>query len=242
MTPSHKMPSELVYRTERGEQIDIQLADGSTLSLNTLSEARIHFETGLRTVYLTYGEAHFDVASDPQRPFVVQAGQGHVRAVGTAFNVRLRDEQVVEVLVSEGVVEVVAEAATEPVSSDEPETAPTVMLEQGGSAIYTTSITHSEALPNTKVEQRLAWRRGKWLFEGETLAEVLDEVSRYTDREIVIADPELSGLRIGGYFDIGDVDGLMKALELGFGVETVYRGEALWLQASGGRSRDLEEG
>ena len=231
LSPAHKMPSELVYRTERGEQTEIQLTDGSTLSLNTLSEARIHFEGNLRTVYLTRGEAHFDVASDPERPFVVHAGQGWVRAVGTAFNVRLLDEQV-EVLVSEGVVEVVAEAVRDLVLVDEPEIAPVVVLERGGSATYTNTVTRSEALPIERIEQRLAWRRGKWMFEGETLAEVLDEVSRYTDREIVIADPHLAELRVGGYFDIGDIDGLMKALEAGFGIQMVHRGDTFWLRAS----------
>lgn len=230
---SHKMPSELVYRTERGEQTEILLADGSLLSLNTLSEARIHFEGNVRAVYLTRGEAHFDVASDPQRPFVVHAGQGWVRAVGTAFNVRLLDEQV-EVLVSEGIVEVVAEAVSDSVLADEPETAPAVVLERGGSATYTSTVTRSEtALPIEKIEQRLAWRRGKWMFEGETLAEVLDEVSRYTDREIFIADPHLAELRVGGYFDIGDIEGLIQALETGFGIQMVRRGDTFWLQASG---------
>jgi transmembrane sensor len=65
----------------------------------------------------------------------------------------------------------------------------------------------------------MAWHNGKWLFAGETLAEVIDEVSRYTDRRIEITDPQIAKLRIGGYFDIGEIDALMDALQAGFGVE-----------------------
>jgi transmembrane sensor len=227
----HKMPSELVYSTELGEQSEIRLTDGSLLTLNTRSEARIRFDGTTRAVYLSHGEAHFDVASNPQQPFVVYAGQGQVKAVGTAFNVRLVDERV-EVVVSEGIVEVLADVVSKPVRVELAEAVPAVVLERGGSAIYTSTITRSEVLPIEKIEQRLAWRQGKWLFEGETLAEVLDEVSRYTDRQIIIADPQLAGLRVGGYFDIGDIDGLMMALEAGFGIRMVRLGDTYRLQAA----------
>lgn len=216
-------PSELVYRTGLGERTVVPLDDGSVVTLNTQSEIRVRYDDDARNVQLTHGEAHFKVARNPRRPFVVFAGRGSVRALGTAFNVRLANEQV-EVLVSEGVVEVVAEAPAAAAAE-----AGGVVLKQGGAVSYDGRVAQPQLLPPQRIEQRLAWRRGKWVFEGETLAEVLDEVARHSDRRIVIDDPELAGLRIGGYFDIGDVDGLMRALEQGFGIRIERDGGTLRL-------------
>ncbi len=226
-------PTELVYSTERGEQREVPLEDGSVLALNTLSEVRVRFDDSGRTLYLTHGEAHFTVARDPQRPFVVHAGHGLVRAVGTAFNIRLEGSHA-EVLVNEGVVEVIAGPAPAAPGGERGETGNPrgLVLEKGGSAQYSATDTRAEALPLEQVEQRLAWRQGKWIFEGETLAEVLREIGRYTDHRIVIVDPQLASLRVGGYFDIGDIEGLMKALESGFGIRWIRDGNGIQLHSS----------
>lgn len=229
--------NEQVYRTRQGERSSITLKDGSLLTLNTQSEATVLIDHHSRFIHLTRGEAHFSVAKDPGRPFVVLAGHGRVKAVGTAFNVRFVDEQV-EVLVDEGVVEVMTrlpdDSALESPSTDRPTAIQParLILKRGGSARYARAITRSEVLPLKKIERRLAWRRGKWMFEGETLAEVLDEVARYSHHEIIITDPYLADLKIGGYFDIGDIDGFMTALEAGFGIQVVREGDRIQLHAS----------
>ena len=240
-------PSELVYRTGLGERTVVPLDDGSVVTLNTQSEIRVRYDNATRNIQLSRGEAHFKVAKNPQRPFVVFAGHGSVRALGTAFNVRVADQQV-EVVVNEGVVEVQtdklqtdklqaekAQADKTPIENMSARTAASaasersVVLKQGSAVSYSGRVAQPQALPPQRIEQRLAWRRGKWMFEGETLAEVLGEVARYSDRRIVIADPALASLRIGGYFDIGDVDGLMSALESGFGIRVESDGTALKL-------------
>lgn len=223
---------ELVYQTEKGQRSEINLRDGSVLSLNTQSEVRIRFDSQVRALYLTRGEAHFKVAKNAGRPFVVHAGSGLVRAVGTEFNVRLSDH-LVEVVVSEGVVEVVAVAALDSeISSAREHGARSATVSEGGSARYSGAAVEATLLPIEKIEQRLAWRKGKWMFEGETLQQVLDEVSRYSERSIVIADPNLAGIRVGGYFDIGDIDGLMNALQASFGIEVVRKGDELILHGA----------
>lgn len=93
------------HATSVGGYERVLLADGSTLELNASSEVQVRFAAQERRVALLAGEAHFTVAPDAARPFVVEAGGVAVRAVGTAFNVRLAPEAV-EVLVTEGRVAV----------------------------------------------------------------------------------------------------------------------------------------
>src|SRR5690606_28122566 len=154
---------------------------------------------------------------------VVYAGQGQVRAVGTAFSVRVSGEKV-EVLVDEGEVEVVASV---PATVSEPgKAAPAlaprkvIKLKEGGATSYGSAIEVAQYLAEPEVRQRLAWRSGKWLFEGETLEEVVAEVGRYTDTRIEIVDPAIADLRIGGFFDIGELDALLAVLDAGFGVRS----------------------
>ena len=97
------------FLTQVGEQKTIALSDGSTVILNTDSVLDIELTENSRIMRLTQGEAHFDVAPNPDRPFLVYAGDGIVKAVGTAFTVYLR-KKAVEVTVSEGVVALIARA------------------------------------------------------------------------------------------------------------------------------------
>lgn len=227
-------PDELIYRTEKGQQSRIELKDNSWLILNTDSEVRVRFSSSNREVHLVRGEAHFDVFRDSDRPFIVYAGTGWVRAVGTAFSIRVNDDEV-EVLVSEGVVEVVPNHAAENASAGRVGSAQKQTLQAGRSARFTNRvITESAQLPMADVERRLAWRQGKWMFEGETLAEVMTEVERYSSYKVVFKDPFLSNVRVGGYFDIGDVDHLMAALQQGFGIRVVQEGNTYYLYPAEG--------
>jgi len=221
---SHTEPVELVYQTRTGQLSDVTLKDGSTVTLNTRSHMRVRFDEHRRSIYLVAGEAHFEVAKDRERPFVVYAGKGQVRAVGTAFNVRLHGDRV-GVLVSEGTVEVVTNNTASTTMQEENPGPQTLTLKEGGSASFAGAIDDTSYLPREKLEQRLAWRKGKWMFEGETLAEVIREVNRYTDTKIEIVDPGIAELRIGGYFDIGEIDGLMNVLQAGFGVQVDRTGD-----------------
>ncbi len=231
-TANRAEPLELVYQTEIGEQSEISLNDGSTLTLNTNSQARVRFNQLERAIFLLEGEAYFEVVKNPDVPFVVYAGNGQVRALGTAFNVRLEGERV-EVLVAEGVVQVVANTtvnAQHPTGSSAELNIPQskiVTLKQSGVAEYSEIIETADYLTEENLGHRLAWHQGKWLFEGETLAEVINEVSRYTDKRIEIIDPLIADLRIGGYFDIGEIEAFMAVLQAGFGVSVNRVGDNL---------------
>ena len=225
---------QLVETTKIGEQRLTTLPDGSTILLNTASQVDVDYTEDGRFVHLLSGEAHFDIAKDASRPFVVYAGVGQVRAVGTAFTVHLR-EQDVEVTVTEGQVELAAEA---PLAEEKAPVNAAVehkpvgpaklgLVEAGQKAVFHREIQAIETIAKHRIDQSLSWREGILIFSGEPLEEVVDEVSRYTPITIEISDPKIRSLRIGGYFKVGEVDAMFEALESSFGIDVVMVADKL---------------
>lgn len=211
--------AETSYQTRIGEQTRAVLQDGSVIMLNTASQAIVKFSENERAVWLDNGEAFFEVSKDTQRPFRVYAGKGRITAVGTAFNVRI-DKDNVDVMVSEGTVEVVAgiKVLDEGDSVEKPQA---VTLQEKGLAEYTDVIESSRYLESGKLNQKLAWKSGKLVFDGETLEEVIAEINRYTSENLKIADPSIAGLRIGGQFNAGDQQQLLNMLKGSFGIKVI---------------------
>ena len=118
-----------IYETRIGEQNSITLVDGSVIQLNTDSHIQVNYEKNQRSIVLMAGEAHFEVAKDPSRPFVVKAGDGMVRAVGTAFTVRINPEAL-KVIVTEGKVALAAATKVLPATT-ELDTTPTAQPQTG---------------------------------------------------------------------------------------------------------------
>ncbi|MDZ4730437.1 MAG: FecR domain-containing protein [Xanthomonadales bacterium] len=222
------------FNTSVGGQEDIVLVDGSTIKLNTDSELTIDISAEARTIRLLHGEAHFQVAHDPDRPFKVLAGDGAVWAVGTAFTIYLRDETA-EVIVTEGAVKLFLQSDSDQQDSSAivswPDLKPTASLTAGQKAVFTGKIESLERLSQDVLDRRLLWRDGYVAFSGEPLSHVLTEIGRYSDIVIEVDDPELESTPIGGYFKVGDVEGVLEALENGFGVE-VQRINASYVKLS----------
>ena len=212
--------SYIEYQTDIGEQASWQLKDGSQLKLNTNSQVELDFSEGVRMVRLLQGEANFDVAKNPNRPFVVYAGSGMVWAVGTAFNVRYNASGIVDVTVTEGTVKVYAEADVEKLSSD-PVTEPLreAIATAGQSVQYKEVIQPETAVTHAELDKKLAWHQGNLVFSGETLEQVLTEISRYTDKELIINDPDIRHIQIGGYYRTDDIAALLDTLSKGFGLD-----------------------
>lgn len=202
---------EAVYQTRTGERSQVVLSDGSTVTLNTRSEMRVRFDERQRSVYLNTGEAYFEVAPNARAPFVVYAGNGAVRAVGTGFNVRLMD-QAVEVAVAEGTVSVST-------THSEHVQASALKVQAGEAARFAGQMENPRRLSSSQLPRRLAWREGKWAFDGQTLDEVIRDISRYTNQRLEIIDPSIRQIRIGGYFDVGEIDPFLDALDAGFGIK-----------------------
>lgn len=214
--------AENVYQTSVGEQREIALADGSVVKLNTDSLVSTDYSDERRELHLIRGEAHFMVAHDRSRPFLVHAGGGVVRAVGTAFSVRLKGADV-EVTVTEGRVEIASAIDTDGMlAATMDDSIPgkyVTTLDAGQTVNYDDSEIHSVNTINPEIiSRKLSWQHGMLVFKGETLEQVVAEISRYTDTSIVISDPDLRDIRIGGYFKTGEVEALLTVLKDNFSV------------------------
>ena len=200
------------YRTDIGEQRTLQLADGTQVLLNTNTVLRVSYSDQQRTVQLVQGQAHFDVAHQPQRPFEVLAGQGKVRALGTAFSVYLKSDDV-EVVVTEGIVDI------RPSDKQSATPAKTDPVPAGNIVTYDRrTAEHMMQVALEQAEDKLAWHRGMLVFRNEPLASVIAEVNRYTDIEILIPDLSLRQIKVGGFFKVSDIDSVFDALEQGFDI------------------------
>jgi len=214
------------YATPLGKQQTITLADGSTVQLNTNSVVEVSFKRDARDVRLVRGEAFFEVSPDHRRPFTVYTPEGSVQAVGTAFAVRL-EHGAVRVTLTKGTVrlrriEQAAAAGARPV-----ETGSAILSAQSGrhtEAKITPAGIDREVVNSETVARELSWRQGILVFDGEPLAQMVADVSRYTDVQIEIAHPKLRDVKVDGYFDAGDVEQMLQALEAGFGVRVVRLG------------------
>ncbi|UTW44128.1 FecR domain-containing protein [bacterium SCSIO 12696] len=232
-TSTPELRFSAAHTTQVGEQSEVVLPDQSRLKLNTDTRLKVTYTASARSVELLSGEAYFDVAKDPQRPFVVVAGGRSVTAVGTAFNVELRDQSAVEVLVTEGKVaisdSVEAEAAvhnaiTGPAEKKESiylTVGQKVQLDVAGRGPVTT-------IEESDVETSLAWQQGMVVFQGESLEQVLAEISRYTSADFEIVDNTIKNIEVGGFFKAGDTDQLLFVLKHNFGIHSQLSGNT-WL-------------
>lgn len=221
------------YQTAVGERASYTLKDGTVITLNTASELTVDYSGPTRNVHLSRGEANFEVAKNPDRPFVVFAGQGQVQAIGTAFNVRYT-EGLVDVVVTEGRVKVgpkspasaepdkVASVEGKEVATDrQPNThTASVFLDAGQGTRYQLAQTAEvRTVDPVQLRRKLAWQSGALIFDGEALESALREISRYTEKQIVIVDPGIKNVRIGGHFKTDDIEGLLVVLDQGFGIQ-----------------------
>lgn len=217
--------------TEIGEQKTVLLADGSKVFLNTDTQIRVNFYSGFRQIELLKGEAHFDVAHDPARPFTVFAGENAVTAVGTAFNMEFTRDNAFELVVTEGKVRVSQQTVSDSTTTAERNRAPLpielegVMVFAGEQALVTESVSARTALTQSEIAQSLAWQDGQIVFTGQQLTKALDEISRYTQVKFVIDDNRIIDTRIAGYFRVGDINGLLAALENSFDIQSYQDAE-----------------
>lgn len=210
-------PSGQSFDTRLGEVRVVTLADGSVVTLNTSTRIDVRQSDGRRLVSLEEGEALFDVAHDPDRPFIVEAGGTSIRAVGTSFIVKRLASSPVEIMVREGVVEVAREASSRPVRM----AANTRMVAtETGASLRPADIAPEE------VTREIAWRSGRLAFEGETLAQAADAFARYSDIRIVIDDPAVGREEITGLFAANDPVSFARAAATSLELEaTIGPGE-----------------
>lgn len=188
------------YVTGVGEQQVVMLADNSRVALNTNSELEVKYSTVDRRVVLDHGEALFEVSHDAARPFFVLSGQDIVRAIGTKFVVR-NEHGETRVTLLEGKVQVLGPSAAS--------RAPIAVLHPGQRLTVTADA--GAKLDRPPLDAVTAWRRGEIVFDNMTLIDAAEELNRYSDNHLVIADPRLASLRVSGVFSTKDVSEVAKA-------------------------------
>lgn len=216
------------FTTSVGQFDTLILSDGSTVVLNTASKLVIDFTPEHRKLFLEDGEANFDVAKDPSRPFTVHVGENTFTALGTIFNVQKNSEQAMELVVTEGRVLVAQgdetlEDLTQAISTSVGTTGNATIVASGQKAKIEPNLRAPIIqLPVQAIEKDLAWQQGMIIFEGESLDKALDEVSRYTATEFEIVDSSIAQIKIAGFFKAGDIDGLIESLHSNFSIQATY--------------------
>ena len=203
------------YSTPVGGLASVPMADGSKITLNTNSEIELEVTDKERRVSLSRGEAFFNVAKDPGRPFIVTAGNKRIIAVGTQFSVR-READDIQVIVTEGRVRIERKAALRSAE-------PLANLVAGDIASADRTKVLVREKPLTDVEQTLSWRTGYVVLRKTPLAEAVAEFNRYNQRQLVIDDPSLTDITVGGNFRSSNIDGFVRLLQEGFRVEAEER-------------------
>jgi transmembrane sensor len=228
------------FRTSTPAIVDMPqrriLPDGSVVELKDGSRISVAFEPSIRCVALVSGEAHFQVAKNKERPFVVVIGNVEVRAVGTAFSVQRGDDSV-EVLVTEGRVTLdkvpAGSSHGQGPSSQGVSPAQTIAtldagnratIEIAGSA-GSSPVLKVESVSASEVSQRLSWRIPRLEFTQTPLGEAIRMINEHSEARLSLADASLENVRISGVLRADHIETLLHLLEAEDGIKAAPRAD-----------------
>ncbi|MDE0422522.1 MAG: FecR domain-containing protein [Gammaproteobacteria bacterium] len=209
------------YFTRVGEQQTIELDDGSVVTLNTAGQLVVDYSGPMRRIVLKRGEAYFEVAEVPDRPFTVDLGLRSVTAVGTEFVVR-KDPRHYQVAVIEGVVAIGEFAdgayAPPPRASVDGEavilpTSAQHRLEAGWVAEFDVERNELKAFRPQSLDHYAGWRSGMITFTREPLSQVIQELNRYTRKQVLIEDEAVMDLSVYVIVNVREIDAALDGLE-----------------------------
>ncbi len=209
------------FDTGVGEQRLVQLADGSSVQLDTDTRLRVRFSDGQRLVDLERGQALFTVAHDASRPFIVQADGTSVTAVGTVFDVR-RDLGGVRVTLVSGAVDVAREGQGAP-----------ARLAAGQQSTVTNKGVATRAVD---VAAAVSWTEGRIVLIDTPLNQAVAEVNRYLTRPVALAPGADGAVAVNGVFKAGDRDAFVSAASSALGLRATAQedGSVLLSESAGG--------
>jgi transmembrane sensor len=203
------MPSKLAqveartFSTGIGQQASFRMSDGSMITINTGSTLSVSESDTRRSTQVKQGEAFFEVAKNPRKPFVVEAEGVTVTALGTAFAVRDLGEDGVRVTLAHGRVRVDMPAvAGQPAQS--------TLLSPDTQLTWRAG---RYSIAPVNLRQQLGWRQGMVVFDRTPLAQAVAEINRYSSQEIVVASASLARRPISGSFRVGVTRGFLQSLE-----------------------------
>jgi transmembrane sensor len=226
------------YVTPVGGLASVPISDGSKVTLNTDSEIRVAMTHTERRVDLDQGEAFFEVAHDPTRPFIVHAGNKRVIAVGTKFAVRRQGDDV-RIVVTEGKVKLEADALaasprgsavpTDPATGDPGSSSGSTRNAESATLLTAGTIARArdagvliQQRPLPEVEDYLSWRSGFLTFRETSLGDAVAEFNRYNERQIVIDDPQIAAIRLSGKFRSTQFEAFVRLIEDGLPIRARY--------------------
>jgi transmembrane sensor len=198
--PGSQTAAPIQYASAHGEVKELQLPDGSSMTLDADSAAVGTFDAEGRTVELKRGRAFFAVMPDPSRPFAVTAADRRVIAVGTRFDVDIAAD-VLTVTLFEGHVRI--ETVDAAVASVTLEPGQKYVRRAGSATIQTIGAASENAA---------SWRSGLINFNNQPLAEAAAVMNRYSLEQIVIHDPDVASIRLSGQFRAGDTSRFAETL------------------------------
>jgi transmembrane sensor len=212
------------FTTAVGEQRLLTLSDGSIVTLNTNTVLKVRISRAARNIDLIKGEAFFRVAHDAKRPFAVAAEGTTVKAVGTAFNIRIAPRDTLVSVLDGRVI----------VASGEPQP---ITLGRGEEA----QVTHGEERhPNQPARvlkkkhpaalRASAWTLGRVEFDNVALQDVLDEFQRYRPLDVHVEDATLAALELTGSFDAHDPESMLAYVATLPGVTVERDGERFFIR------------
>jgi transmembrane sensor len=211
-----------VFATAHGERRILMLSDGSRLMLNTNSRVSVAFSSRARRITLETGQARFDVARNPARPFVVQAGEHQIVAIGTTFDVRWTSDRLSIVLV-EGRVAILP-ASGSPIAATSPSA---LTLEAGerlkfeGPALAVRSV--------ARLDREEAWVTGRVIFDSTRLGAAVEEINRYAPQRIRLTNPALAELLVSGTFSVDDAGAFARTVAQVFSLRITEDPDAIVL-------------
>lgn len=217
LPPTLREAPAQVYQTARAQHQKVRLADGTTIDMDAETRISVRLAGDRRQVALAAGQAIFDVAHDPSRPFTVEAAGREIRDVGTQFEVRNRPDGLT-VTVAQGEVEV------RPSVSGAGQTyllTPGERLAIGQAGI--------EAVRQVDPQETFSWRSGRLVYRSQPLQEVVADLNREFAEQIVIGDPALAQIPITGVIVLDDPRAVVTRLSLMLPVKAVPSAQGLTL-------------
>lgn len=218
-----------IYSTRKGEIRRIRLDDGSVAVLDTATRIETAFGLRRRDVEVVQGCAWFEVAHNRSRPFVVQAGDAQLKAVGTAFSVR-KTELGADVMVTQGVVE--ARPAAQ---------APPRRLPAGTSAAIASQTIKVSNIPADKLNRELSWREGRIALDGGPLRDAVARFNAYNAQKLVLANPKLGDASVVGWFRLDDPQSFARAAAIALSAEVTVETDQIILTEKSEPAPELQK-
>ena len=207
------------YYTQKGERSTLLLSDGTRIHLNAATKIRfpLVFAKERREVFLD-GEGFFEVAHSKSSPFIVQTADANIRVLGTIFNVTsYSEDHKTQVIVSEGQVAFAGTQQQDVVLLNRNQMSRVI---KGGPP------TTAEAI---RTDKYLAWLKNQMVFENETFAEVIKQLSRKYDVAFEVHDPNLLNRHIVATYGNESLSQIIRSLSFSLRFQYEQRGRIVSL-------------